>query len=257
VGGYAFGDSALAARRLGLLAQVFEPTSRAFLTRFAGRPLDLAVDLGCGPGHTTRLLVSVLGPRRTVGLDQSAFFVDLAAEDPPPEASFAVHDVTVVPFPCRPAGLLFCRFLLGHLADPAGALAAWATQLAPGGLLLVEEVERIRTDQPALRGYLEVAATLLASRGHALEIGPRLHRQPDPPGLARRLDRAAPLAPPAARAAKMFAQNLAVWRGEAVRAGVAADADLDRLAGGLAAVAAEEAEGTIAWELRQLAFQRA
>ena len=102
-----------------------------------------------------------------------------------------------------------------------------------------------------------MAAALLAARGHALEIGPRLHRLPDPPGLARRLDRAAPLAPPAARAAEMFAQNLAVWRGEAVRVGVAADAQLDRLAGGLAAVAAGEVGGTIAWELRQLAFRRA
>jgi trans-aconitate 2-methyltransferase len=262
MGGYAFGDSALAARRLGLLAQVFEPTSRAFLggpaARLTGRrPVELAVDLGCGPGHTTRLLVSVLGPRRTVGLDQSASFVALAAEDPPPGASFAVHDVTVVPFPCPPAGLLYCRFLLGHLADPAAALAGWATQLAPGGLLLVEEVERIRTDQPALGGYLEVAAALLASRGHALEIGPRLHRLPDPPGLARRLDRAAPLAPPAARAAAMFAQNLAVWREEAVRSGVAAAVDLDRLAGDLAAVAAGQVAGEIAWQLRQLVFQRA
>jgi trans-aconitate 2-methyltransferase len=273
VGGYAFGDSALAARRLGLLAEVFEPTTRAFLTdadgylagarrpagaQPAGRgPLELAVDLGCGPGHTTRLLVSVLGPRRTLGLDQSASFVALAAEDPPPGASFAVHDVTVVPFPCRPAGLLFCRFLLGHLADPAAALAAWATQLAPAGLLLVEEVERIRTGQPALRGYLEVAAALLASRGHTLEVGALLHRLPDPPGLARRLDRAAPLTPPAARAAEMFAQNLAVWRADAVRAGVAAPAKLDRLAVELAAVAAGEAEGAITWELRQLVFQRA
>ena len=102
--GYAFGDSALAARRLGLLAQVFEPTSRSFLAAVA------------------------------------------------------------------------------HLADPAGALAGWSTQLAPGGLLLVEEVERIRTGQPALGGYLEVAAALLAARGHALEICPRLHRLPDPPG---------------------------------------------------------------------------
>ena len=161
VGGYAFGDSAPAARRLSLLAEVFEPTSRAFLAhagaRLAGPP-ELAVDLGCGPGHSTRLLVSVLGLRRVLGLDQSASFVALAAADAPPGAEFAVHDVTVVPFPCPPAGLLSCRFLLGHLPDPAAALAAWATQLAPGGLLLVEEVERIRTDQPALRRYLELAA---------------------------------------------------------------------------------------------------
>jgi hypothetical protein len=93
--------------------------------------------------------------------------------------------------------------------------------------------------------------------GRRHEVGPRLHRLPDPPGLARRLDRTASLAPPAARAAEMFAQNLAVWRGDAVRAGVAADAELDRLAGGLAAGAAGEVAGTIAWELRQQAFQRA
>jgi trans-aconitate 2-methyltransferase len=257
VGGYAFGDSAPAARRLGLLADVFEPPSRGLLERFAGVSLDLVVDLGCGPGHTTRLVASVTGARRTLGLDQSEAFVALAAAGAPLGVSFAVHDVTVVPFPAGPAGLVYGRFLLSHLPDPAAALAAWATQLAPGGLLLVEEVERIHTVQPALRRYLDTAAALLAARGHTLEIGAALHRLPDPPGVDRRLDRVAPLAPPAALAAKLFAQNLAVWRGDGVRSGVATEAALDRLAADLAAVTAGTAEGTIAWELRQLAFQRA
>jgi trans-aconitate 2-methyltransferase len=257
VGGYAFGDSAPAARRLALLADMFEPPSRELLERFAGVPLDLAVDLGCGPGHTTRLVASVLGARRTLGLDQSRPFVGLAAAGAPPGVSFAVHDVTLVPFPASAAGLVYGRFLLTHLPGPPAALAAWATQLAPGGLLLVEEVERIHTTQPALRRYLDTAAALLAARGHRLEIGGALHRLPDPPGLHRRLDRVARLSPPAATAAAMFAQNLAVWRGQAVSSGVATDAGLDRLADGLAAVAAGTAEGTIAWELRQLAFQRA
>jgi hypothetical protein len=60
VGGYAFGDSAPAARRLGLLADFLAPASHPFLARFAGRQPGLAVDLGCGTGHTTRLLASVL-----------------------------------------------------------------------------------------------------------------------------------------------------------------------------------------------------
>ena len=256
MGGYAFGDSAPAARRLALLADMFEPPSREHLGRFAGVPLDLAVDLGCGPGHTTRLVASVTGARRTLGLDQSEAFLALAAAGAPPGVSFAVHDVTVVPFPAGAAGLVYGRFLLSHLPDPAAALAAWATQLAPGGLLLVEEVERIHTAQPALRRYLDTAAALLAGRGHTLEIGAALHRLPDPPGLVRRLDRVAPLAPPAALAASMFAQNLAVWRGDAAGSGVATEAALDRLAADLAAVAAGTASGTIAWELRQLAFQR-
>jgi SAM-dependent methyltransferase len=260
VGGYAFGDSEPAARRLGLLADVFEPPSRAFLSRFAGGPVALAVDLGCGPGHSTRLVASVLGARRTLGLDQSASFVSMAEAAAPPGVSFTVHDVTVVPFPAGPAGIIYGRFLLTHLPDPPATLAAWATQIAPGGLLLVDEVERIRTAQPALRGYLDTAAALLASRGHRLEVGAALHRLPDPPGLTRRHDQLADLAPPAARAAELFAQNLAVWRDSAVQARVATGAELDRLADALAEVAhgADQgaAEGTIAWELRQLAWQR-
>jgi len=256
VGGYAFGDSAPAARRLALLADVFEPPSRELLERFAGVPPGLAVDLGCGPGHTTRLVASVTGARRTLGLDQSEAFVALAAAGAPPGVTFAVHDVTVVPFPASPAGLVYGRFLLSHLPDPPAALAAWATQLTPGGLLLVDEVEQIRTTEAALRRYLDTAAALLAARGHSLEIGGALHRLPDPPGLVRRHDRVARLTPPAARAAELIAQNLAVWRDHAVSARVATEADLDRLATGLATVATGSAEGTIAWELRQLAFQR-
>ena len=183
MGGYAFGDSEPAARRLGLLADVFEPPSRAFLARFAADPVDLAVDLGCGPGHSTRLVASVLGARRTLGLDQSASFVALAEAAAPPGVAFAVHDVTVVPFPAGPAGRIYGRFLLTHLPDPPATLAAWSTQLAPGGLLLVDEVERIRTDQPALRRYLELAAALLVARGHALEIGPPAARLDSGDGL--------------------------------------------------------------------------
>ncbi|HEX4908643.1 MAG TPA: class I SAM-dependent methyltransferase [Actinomycetes bacterium] len=258
MGGYAFGDSAPAARRLGLLADLFEPTTRAFLERFAGRPLGLAVDLGCGTGHTTRLLASVLGPRRALGLDQSASFVARAAAAAPAGVTFAVHDVRTVPFPTGgPSGLLFCRLLLSHLPDPAAALAAWATQLAPGGLLLVDEVERIHTADPALRGYLEVAGALLASRGQTLEVGPVLHRLPDPPGLARGHDRIAVLAPPATAAAAMFAQNLAVWGGQALQDGVVAAPALHALAEDLAAVAAGGRPATITWELRQLAWEAA
>jgi trans-aconitate 2-methyltransferase len=263
VGGYAFGDGAAAARRLDLLAELFEPASRTFLARVAGlgglgaRPPRLAVDLGCGPGHTTRLVAEVRRPGRALGLDQSAFFVARAAGGRPagpgaPAVGFAVHDVTRVPFPCPPADLCYGRLLLSHLPDPGAALAAWATQLAPGGLLLADEVDRIHTDLPALGGFLEVAGALLATRGHTLEVGQVLARLPDPPGLARRDDRIGHLPPPAARAAAMFALNLAVWRGEAVRAGVATADQLDRLA----AVADGEVDGSIAWELRQLAFQR-
>src|SRR6266516_7069670 len=210
-GSYAFGDGTAAAKRLDLVAEVFEPPSRAFLEGVAAQmggaapALALALDLGCGPGHTTRLLAAVLRPRRTLGLDQSPWFVELAraartAAGPPigagaganasPSAragdrsviAFAVHDVTATPFPEQPADLAYCRFLATHLRDPAAALHGWASQLTPGGWLLLDEVEAIDTSHPALRRYLDVVAALLAARRHCLEVGALLERLPAPRG---------------------------------------------------------------------------
>ena len=102
-----------------------------------------------------------------------------------------------------------------------------------------------------------MAGALLASRGQTLEVGPVLHRLPDPPGLARRHDRIAVLAPPAAAAAAMFAQNLAVWGGQALQDGVVTSPALRALAGDLTAVAEGGRPATITWELRQLAWEAA
>ncbi|GAG40450.1 unnamed protein product, partial [marine sediment metagenome] len=66
---YAFGDTEIAATRLGMVARVFEPASRAFLREVDPAARELVVDLGCGPGHTTALLAEALQCRRTVGLD--------------------------------------------------------------------------------------------------------------------------------------------------------------------------------------------
>ncbi|HTF32264.1 MAG TPA: class I SAM-dependent methyltransferase [Myxococcota bacterium] len=65
---YAFGDSAVAAERLALVAQVFEGPSRTFWCSFAPAGPRLALDLGCGPGHTTRALAQSVGATQTVGM---------------------------------------------------------------------------------------------------------------------------------------------------------------------------------------------
>ena len=101
-----------------------------------------------------------------------------------------------------------------------------------------------------------MAAALLGARGQTLEVGPVLQWLPDPPGLARRSDGLAVLTPPADRAAAMFAENLAVWGGQAVTDGIAAERELQALAQDLALVAEGRRAASITWELRQLALQR-
>ena len=53
---YAYGDNPVALQRLLLLAKVFAPCSEALLARLPHCKPDVVIDLGCGPGETTRLL---------------------------------------------------------------------------------------------------------------------------------------------------------------------------------------------------------
>src|SRR5262249_61662331 len=85
----------------------------------------LVVDLGCGPGHTTRLLASTTGATRTVGLDSSKALLARARADAPDGVAFFHHDVTDLPFPRSPADLLYARMVLSHLPRPDAVLHAW------------------------------------------------------------------------------------------------------------------------------------
>jgi hypothetical protein len=58
--GYTFGDNQQASRRLHRLAEVYESETRDLLnavrSEFCGGGFELALDLGCGPGWSTRLI---------------------------------------------------------------------------------------------------------------------------------------------------------------------------------------------------------
>jgi hypothetical protein len=53
---YSFGDTQIARQRLDLLSSVFDLSSRAFLHAKVLKRPHLALDIGCGPGNTTRLI---------------------------------------------------------------------------------------------------------------------------------------------------------------------------------------------------------
>jgi trans-aconitate 2-methyltransferase len=100
--GYSFGDNPTAERRLRLLADVFESTSASVVARLGGDVTGQVLDLGCGPGLTTRLLARHF-PRATVlGLDNSAAFVASAGLGGGERLGFLEHDVTGMPLPGSP-----------------------------------------------------------------------------------------------------------------------------------------------------------
>lgn len=255
--GYAFGDSDLAARRLFLVAETFADTSAAFMRESVKTRPQRAADLGCGPGYTTHLLADTLDPKRTVGLDNSENFLDQAQTTASAKVSFQLHDITSAPFPEAPFDLIFSRLVLTHLQDPMAAISLWKDHLRPCGLLLIEEVERIDTDIPAIATYLDIQQAMLTHQNNELYIGPRLDAITASDKLHRRSSNVRTLQVAAHRAAAMFHMNLGVWRHNDFVRQTYAPATLDALEQDLQTIAQGHTdEPPVEWCLRQIVMQR-
>lgn len=255
---YAFGDSGPAARRLSLVAETFAESSQDFMRKSVTTRPQLAADLGCGPGYTTHLLADTLKPERTVGLDNSENFIAHARSTASGNVSFHLHDIATTPFPEAPFELIFSRLVLTHLQDPMAAIDLWTDQLRPRSLLLLEEVERIDTDIPALLTYLEIQQAMLIQQGNELYIGPRLDALTASGKLHRRSSNVRTLQVPADRAAAMFHMNLGVWRHNDFVRQTYAPATLDALEQDLHAIAQGHTNSPpVEWRLRQIVIERA
>ena len=249
---YAFGDSDSAAERLRLLAYIFAPEIRSFLSQVPPQP-RLAIDLGCGPGFTTRVIAETLKARETVGLDTSERFLAMARSAPADGVTFARHDITQAPFPTAAADVMFCHFLLPHIADASGALRTWASQLRPAGLLLVDETADIQTTQPTFRRYLDAAERMLQGQGSDLYVGRRVELLGRVPGLRRVSSRLVNHPVATGATASMFRLNLDAW-GANPHAGLS-DQDRTDLAAELDDLTSSTASNQIQWQMRQVVFK--
>ena len=251
---YSFRDTGSAEVRLALLAEAFEPEMRGLLARLPTRPVRLALDLGCGPGFTTRLLMDVVQPQRVVGMDISGGYVR-SARARFPDLEFVEHDVTRTPFPMASPDFIVARFLLTHISDPEGILGAWANEMAPRGLVAVAEVEFIKTEHPVFTTYLSVVESLIADSGGTLYLGPRLSAAA--PNKLRRLSSEVYRAPVSTGdAAKMFSLNLSAWRSDRFVVDNYETSFLDVLARRLDQLQVQTSSDRIEWGIRHIVYER-
>ena len=171
---YTFGDTNAAADRLVLLARAFESSSARLLASLACPSPARAVDLGCGPGLTTRLLHRTLGAGKTWGLDASERLIARARAQFGDELSFAVQDVTSTPLPVSDVDAFYARYLLTHLASPRDVLAACAAAGHPGSVLVLEENCALQSPDPLFEGYYGCVAQLQSHYGQNMFVGERL-----------------------------------------------------------------------------------
>ena len=255
---YLFGDTDPAVQRLKFLASIYRESTRSFLLRAAGsRRFPLALDLGCGTGCTTRLLADTLACDRVTGLDSSAAFIELAIVNSDQRVAFALHDVTATPFPTGRANLIFSRFLLTHLGDPARVVAKWVAELEPRGLLLLEETEAICTSDPIFARYLSIVEKMLAGHSNQLYAGHLVAGLNLRGDLKSVTNEARLLRVRNCDAARMFTLNLQAWKGnQFVLANYSRQA-IEELENALTEIASREsAVSDIEWQLRQAAWSK-
>jgi len=240
---YTFGDDRPAIERLRLVAAAYEPVSRAFLTANSPAAVDVALDLGCGPAFSTQLLAEVCTPKTVIGVDSSSEFLE-TAKGRLPEAQFVRHDVTVTPLPGPPARLLYSRLLLAHLPDPAAVVGRWQSQLAPDGVLLIEDLDEVLNPPGPLRQYEEVSARIVHTGRGSMYAGA---------ALAHLGGKTRPVTVSASLAARIYLFNVRRWR--RALAAPAAEDGLGELEEDLIGVVGNDQGATVTWVVRQLAIR--
>lgn len=169
------------AERLRILSRAMRSGTLAVLGRAGLAPGLDVLDLGCGGGDATVDIARLVGPTgRVVGIDMDDRVLAHArsasdarglsiqwkqgrAEALDEEASFDIA---------------YCRFVLSHLHDPAGALRRMRRAVRRSGKIVVEDID-ITTHacwppSTAFQRYIELYAATGRARGADPVIGPRL-----------------------------------------------------------------------------------
>jgi len=173
------GDSG--AMRLHILARAFLPGTLSLFDRVGIARGMRVLDLGCGSGEVTLELARRVGPTGHVtGIDMDERVLDharLAAEaaNLPVEwrqghveelAELGQYDV------------VYGRFVLSHLADPADAIQRMRAAVRPSGLVVVEDIDITNHTHwpacPAFGRYIELYSATARARGANSSIGPSL-----------------------------------------------------------------------------------
>ncbi|MEX8506514.1 trans-aconitate 2-methyltransferase [Leptothrix ochracea] len=141
--------------------------ARELLTRVPLASPRRVIDLGCGPGNSTALLLERWPQAQILGLDNSPQMIE-AARQALPQLDWALADLADTRAWSHggrgdaPVDLLFANAVLQWLPDHASLLPRLLDQLAPGGVLAVQMP--LSHGEPSHRLMRELARDLSRER---------------------------------------------------------------------------------------------
>ena len=116
--------------------------AREFLAWLAMPPGGRWLDIGCGTGAPSGVILEVASPAEVIGIDPSPGFVAYArARVADPRARFEAGDARALPFPLATFDAVVWGLVLNFVPDPAAAVAEMArTALLDGRVQRMQRV---------------------------------------------------------------------------------------------------------------------
>src|SRR5262249_34096410 len=180
-GPYVLATGEAAAYRLRILHSLYGAGTRRVLLRSGLHRGMRVADLGCGVGMVTALLAELVGPEgHVVGVDTSAEQLVQAREQlhsGGTNVSLVEASATDTGLPHESFDLVYCRFLLLHLPNPARALREMWALLKPDGILVCEDGDLTSAESrppSALGAFADLFGRLGPRRGVDYTLGSRL-----------------------------------------------------------------------------------
>ena len=165
--------------RLNSLTQLYDPGTMALIERLELPAGARCAEIGAGTGSVAELLARHVGAGgQVLAVDTDTRFLDPIVDA---VITVARQDVTATPLPPGQFDLIHARLLLEHLPRRDTVLASLAESLAPGGWLLVEDLdwataEVIDPPSPVYNRVTGACREFMRSRGYDPEYARRLPR---------------------------------------------------------------------------------
>lgn len=153
------------------LEAVFDPVTRAHLTRLGLAPGASCLEVGAGSGSIARWMADRVGPTgRVLAVDLDPRW---CRRDGRPQLEVQALDLVAQPVPPGPWDVIHERLVLQHIPERLDVLGRLVDALAPGGVILIEdfdtgEVRTVDRGGPNHELILRVAQAfnrLLGTRG--------------------------------------------------------------------------------------------
>ncbi|HJR08089.1 MAG TPA: class I SAM-dependent methyltransferase [Pyrinomonadaceae bacterium] len=168
--------------RLRLLSRIMRPATLSLFEKVGLHQGLACIDVGCGGGDVTFELARLVGASgRVVGTDIDLVKLELARSEAEQRqlsnVEFQLSDISESKGEAE-FDVVYARFLLTHLKDPAGALERMRQLLRPNGFIVIEDIDFTGhfcyPECIAFRRYVELYTDVVRRRGGDPNIGPRI-----------------------------------------------------------------------------------